>query len=546
MGGHHMRRDAGRENQDIVLKNGLIVDGTGGRPYTANLLIRAGRIHRILPRAIRSRGVTIDCSGRVVAPGFIDTHSHLDWQLPLKGHDELKYPFLAQGITTVVGGNCGASAAGFREGSSLRAQAADNSMNTGQLVLQWDTVAELFERLAASGASHNLALLAGHGSARASIRGMNPSPLHPYETKELLRILEIALEHGARGVSVGLQYQPGLYARPDELKEVALLVRHRDRILAAHPRCVSAVAPGAPARSFAEGCNIAALRELIDLARQTGVRLQISHLAFAGARTWKTSESALRLIDDALADGVDVRFDVCAAHSTVAPVGAALSPWFQAKGRAGFEDMSALRTLRKEMRKAERLLGLGAADVRIADAVDPDLAEYNGKALSEIARLRRSGAVEVLIDIARRTSGRARVLYDRMGNDRVLAELIRHRASLFMTDASVERSGVQNPAAYGAFPRLLRVARDGKLLSLEDVIRRITGAAAERFAIRDRGVLKEGLAADITVFTWENVREGDSTDSMAPEGIEYVFVNGRKIIGAGKKEGPLNAGVPVT
>jgi len=375
---------------------------------------------------------------------------------------------------------------------------------------------------------------------------MNPSPLHPYETKELLRILEVAMEHGARGVSVGLQYQPGLYARPDELKEIALLVRHRDRILAVHPRCVSAVAPGAPARSFAEGCNIAALREVIDLARQTGVRLQVSHLAFAGARTWKTSDSALRLIDDALADGVDVRFDVCAAHSTVAPVSAALSPWFLAKGKSGFEDAAALRTLKKEMRRAERLLGLGAADVRIADAVDPDLAEYNGKTLAEIARLRRSGTVEVLIDIARRTSGRARVLYDRMGNDRVLAELVRHRASLFMTDASVERSGVQNPAAFHAFPRLLRLARDGSLLPLEDIIRRITGAAAERFAIRDRGLLKEGLAADITVFEWESIREGDGDGGLAPEGIEYVFVNGRKVIGAGKKESPLNAGVPIS
>jgi len=199
-----MRRDAGRENQDLVLKNGLIVDGTGAKPAVGNLLIRAGRIHHISANTIRTSGVAIDCAGRVVAPGFIDAHSHLDWHLPIKGHDDLKYPFLAQGITTVIGGGCGWAPAALREGSRWRGQVADNPVSNGQLPLQWDTVEELFERLQGSGASHNLALLAGHGSSRVSIRGLDPSPLHPYESKELLRLLEVAMDQGARGVSVGL------------------------------------------------------------------------------------------------------------------------------------------------------------------------------------------------------------------------------------------------------------------------------------------------------------------------------------------------------
>ena len=176
-----MPRDTARENQDLVLKNGLIVDGTGNRPVTGNLLIRTGRIHRISAQPIRSSGVAIDCAGRVVAPGFIDAHSHLDWHLPLKGHDDLKYPFLAQGITTIVGGNCGWAPAGLREDTRWREQVADNPISNGQLPISWDTVEELFERLQGSGTSHNLALLAGHGSSRVSIRGQNPSPLHPYE-----------------------------------------------------------------------------------------------------------------------------------------------------------------------------------------------------------------------------------------------------------------------------------------------------------------------------------------------------------------------------
>jgi N-acyl-D-aspartate/D-glutamate deacylase len=539
-----MGRDGG--NQDLVLKNGLVVDGTGDKPTVGNLLIRDGRIHRISARPIRSRGVVIDCSDRVVSPGFIDSHSHLDWHLPLKGHDALNYPFLAQGITTVIGGNCGWAPAGLREASRWREQVADNPVGNGRLVLEWDTVEELFERLEGAGASHNLALLAGHGSSRVSIRGLDPAPLHPYESKELLHLLEVALDQGARGVSVGLQQPPGMFARPEELKEIALLVKRRGGILAAHPRAVSAIAPGHPSRVFSDTSNIAALRELLDLARQTGVRLQISHLSFVGSRTWRTAETALRLIDQALTDGLDVRFDTCAVHAATARVSCVLSPWFLARGQAAFDDPAAVRTLRKEIHRTERRLGVAAADIRITDAANQDLAEYNGKLLSEIARLRRLSPSDALIEIARRSAGRARLLCQRTGNDKLLAELIRHRACLFMTGAAAERDGAENPAAYGGFTRALEVARTQKLLPVEEAVRRMTGAAAERFAIRDRGLLKEGLAADIVVFDWENLKDNSSSDgNKVPDGVDYVFMNGRKIIGAGKKESPLNAGIPL-
>jgi N-acyl-D-amino-acid deacylase len=542
-----MRRDAGKESQDIVLKNGLIVDGSGNKPASGNLLIKAGRIHRISPHPIRTTGVAIDCAGRVVAPGFIDAHSHLDWHLPLKGHDDSKYPFLAQGITTIIGGNCGWAPAGLREGTRWREQVADNPLSSCPLPIPWDTVEELFDKLQSSGASQNLALMAGHGSSRVSIRGLDPAPLHPYESKELFRLLEIAMDQGARGVSVGLQLAPGIFARPEELKEIALLVKRRGRILAVHPRSMAAAAPGHPQRSFSQPYNILALREVLDLARKTGVRLQISHLAFFGPRTWRTAESALRLIDQALGDGLDVRFDACAVDAAVGRVSGMLSPWFQARGPAAFEDPDAVKALRREVRRAERLLGVPAADVRVTDIMNPDLLEYNDKPLSEVARLRRLSPSDALIDMARRSAGRARLLQGKMLNDKLLAELIRHRACLFMTGAAVERAGADNPAAFGGMARALQVSREQGLLPVEEIVRRMTGATAERFAIHDRGLLKEGLAADIVVFDWENLKDNSLAQSGArtPDGIDYVFVNGRKIIGAGKKESSLNAGLPL-
>ena len=542
-----MKRATPGKDQDILLKGGLIVDGSGAAPWTGSLLIRAGKIHRLSDRPIRSTAVVIDCAGKVIAPGFIDAHSHLDWHLPIKGHDELKYPFLAQGITTVVAGNCGSAAAGFRENTTWRTQVESGLLKNGLLSITWDTAEDYFARLDLSGASHNIALLAGHGSTRTSIRGNDPAPLHPYEIKELLWLLENAMDQGARGVSLGLQYEPGIFARPEELREVAQLVRRKGKVLAVHARALSALAPGYPVRAFGEAHNLIALRELLDLARLTGVRLQISHLIFVGSRTWRTADTALQLIDRAIADGVDVMFDTYPFHCGASVISVVISPWFLAKGPAAYTDARALRRLKREIRIVERLLGFGPADIQVTNALDPDLTDYNGMFLNEIARLRRMGPIDALIDISRRSGGQAKVLCHRYSNAKIIESLMRHPASLFMTDAWVERTGVQNPAAYGAFPRLLQIVRERQLMPLEDAVRKMTGATAKRFGLADRGLLAQGQPADITVFDAENVRDNTTMTetSAAPTGIDYVFVNGKKIIASGRRESPLNAGVPL-
>jgi N-acyl-D-amino-acid deacylase len=157
------------------------------------------------------------------------------------------------------------------------------------------------------------------------------------------------------------------------------------------------------------------------------------------------------------------------------------------------------------------------------------------------------GPADALIDLSRRSGGQAKVLLHHGSPDKIVEALMRHPAALFMTDAWVELSGVQNPAAYGAFPRLLQLARDRGLLPLEEAVRKMTGAAAERFGLSGRGRLAVGQPADITVFDWDTIRDNTTPDdtSAAPQGIEYVFVNGKKIIGSAKKEHPLNAGVPL-
>jgi N-acyl-D-amino-acid deacylase len=171
------------------------------------------------------------------------------------------------------------------------------------------------------------------------------------------------------------------------------------------------------------------------------------------------------------------------------------------------------------------------------------LKKYDGMFLSEIARIRRQKTEDALIDIARESGGRAAVLCHRYSTEAIVHALIRHPLSLFMTDAWVD-SGAQNPSAYGAFPRFLKLAREKRLLSLEEAVHKMTGAAADRFGLAGRGILAEGAAADVTVFDPQTVEDGESAGTP-PAGIEHVFINGKKVMSGGKKDPPFNSGMPL-
>jgi N-acyl-D-amino-acid deacylase len=542
-----MATNTDRSGQDVLLKGGLIVDGTGAKAFTGNLLLRAGKIHRISPAPIHARGTVIPCAGKVVAPGFIDSHSHMDFRISIKGHDDLKRPFLRQGITTFVAGNCGISAAGFRQGTAFKPQIENHLRGTGLPKLEWDTVGEYFSRLAETGISHNLALLVGHGSLRTSIRGLGATPLHPYESAELGRLLARAMEEGARGVSLGLQCEPGIFASYEELVETALAVKKRSGILSVHMRAMSAVSGFYPVNAFGKPHNIIALEEMLAIAKKTGVRLQISHLAFVGTRTWKTAEAAIALIDRAVAQGADVCFDIYPYLCGVSRINALMPPWFLARGPSAYDDPKAVSRLRRGLALVQRTLGFGAKDIQLIDAREPELKAHDGMFVSEISRSMHVKPEEALIEIARKSGGCAGILCHRYSTEDIVESLMRHPACLFMTDAWVEPSGPQNPSAYGAFPRFLKVAREKKNIPLEEAVRKMTGAAADRFGITDRGILAEGKAADITVFDWEKIEDNNSETEAgnAPAGIEHVFVNGRMVIGGAKNETLPDAGVPL-
>jgi N-acyl-D-amino-acid deacylase len=518
----------------ILLKNGLIVDGTGKKGWIGNLLIRGNRIEKITERDIKIRCKTIDCTGKVIAPGFIDMHSHNDWVLPSKGKTELKIPFTLQGITTFVGGNCGFSAAGFKKDSQHMALIR-NLFKDAYDDIYWKSVTDYFNYLDKTGITHNLILLAAHGTTRISMRGYASSPLVKEEMKEMLSLLEEAMDQGAQGVSLGLGYEPGIYAPMEELGEIARLVKKKDKILTVHAKALSAISGAYPLKPFGKPHNLIALEELIELARCTGVKLQISHLIFVGKKTWNTFPKALSIIDKAISQGVDVKFDTYPYHCGASIINSLLPPWFLARIPRIFDNKTALKRLKIEFRLMEKFLGFGFADIQITCANHPELNEFNGMFLSDIARERGLSQVDNYIDFVRKSKGTARVLMHHYSSPDIIQGLMKHPAALFMTDAWVDLSGVQNPAAFGCFPRFLQIARETKVISLEEAVHKMTGANSERFNIRNRGILKEKLPADITLFNWDTIKDNTtiSGTDAAPTGIEDVFINGMHVV---KKE----------
>ncbi|MFH2130339.1 MAG: amidohydrolase family protein [bacterium] len=533
----------GSQQFRTLLKNGLIVDGTGARPYLGNLLINGDKIETVTAGEIDFKGKTIDCAGRVVAPGVIDMHSHMDWVLPVKDRPELKTPFTRQGVTTFIGGNCGFGVPGFLKNSPHRSILERRVRNLYDL--NWDTMAEYNDAMREQGISHNLLKLAGYGTTRASIQGFDATPMQGEQMRKQLYLLDEAMEQGACGVSFGLQYEPGVFATLDEMKQVAERVKQKDKIITVHMKAYSSLSGTYPLELFGTPHNLLAIEDMLRLARETGVRMQLSHLIFVGERTWKTTDKAFALIDGAIQEGLDVKFDTYAYHCGVSIINVVLPEWFLAGIPDVFESRTSLLKLRAELTLIKTLLGFGYGDIQITKANHPDLEQFNGMFLKDIAEKRGMGEFENFIDFVQKSGGKAAVLNHRYSNLEQVKAMIAHPASLFQTDATVLTDGTQNPAAFGNFPRILQYARDFRLLKLEAVVHKMTGASADRFKIQDRGVLAPNKAADIMVFDWETVRDNntDTSTGETPTGIESVFINGKPVLLGGRTDNTATPGV---
>lgn len=523
--------------QDIVLTNGRLVDGSGAPARPGSLRIGNGRITAIGAASdIATDGAEIiDCGGKVIAPGFIDAHSHMEY-FALNANPDYVDSFTAQGVTTFVAGNCGFSPYGFAPQSPYLSLLENSLFKAGCDTLHWSSYAEFTGVLRQLGVTQNMVHLAGHGSCRTSISGFEARDLTAPEMDQMLALLDQAMEEGVAGVSLGLQYKPGIFARADELEQVARLVQRHDKILSVHARAYSAFSGTYPAVPFGKPHNLKAIEDMLDIVRRTGVRLQFSHLIFVGTRTWKTADRAIALFDRIRAEGHDVMFDMFPYVCGATLLNTILPEWFMAAMPGALRNPLARARLRLTAEIGFRLVGFGYEQMQLVAAACPQYDPYNGLFLPDIASRTGQSCFETMLDILEKSDAEARMLFHNYYSEEIIERLMGHEAALYCTDSWPEPTGSQNPAAFGTFPRFLQIARERGTLSMERAVHRMTGAPAARYRLEGRGLLKPGFAADIVVFDPAVVADNTTPSrcDAAPSGIDHVFINGSRVLAGGQ------------
>jgi len=491
------------EQFDLVIRNGRVVDGTGNPAFFADVGIRGGRITAV--GRISGRAKTqLDAKGLTVAPGFIDVHTHAD---EITGQP-LAENFLRMGVTTVVVGNCGGS-----------------TTNVGRF----------FRELERQRASINVATLIGHNTVRrAAMGGDHDRAPTPAELARMTALVDQAMRDGAVGLSTGLIYLPGVFARTDEIVELAKAIAPYDGIYASHMR-------------HEDSRIFEALDEVIRIAREARVRAEVSHIKLAGERSWGQAGQVLAHLETARASGLDITQDQYAYTASSTTMRQLIPDEVFDGGKNKF-----LGILNDPVKKAKLVADMksklhfrGRDDYAYAVIAsykhDPSL---NGLNVVEAAKkVRGSDAlddqIELVLDLEK--NGSASGVFHGM-NEEDLQKFMRHANTMIACDSGLRKfgEGVPHPRGYGNNARVLgRYVRDLKVLRLEDAIRKMTSLPANTFQLRDRGLLRKGCWADIVVFDAASVT--DSATYNDPHhyavGIPHVLVNGVPVIKNGEHTG---------
>ena len=521
---------------DLVIANGTVVDGTGRARFRADVGVRAGRIAAISAGEPLTGREKMDAAGLVIAPGFIDIHSHGDWILALDDHDAILAPLVLQGITTLVTGQCGFSPAPVTEDSIPLVEAFSEVLRERSLDYAWRSTAEYLDALEQAGVLLNMATLVGHGTLRYAVMGERTGPPSPAEMESFCRLTREAIEEGAFGFSAGLAYAPGVFADNQELLTLLRTVAEMGALFAVHGRAYSWVSSLYRPMILGTAHNIRSVRELIGLARDAGVRLQLSHQIFVGRRTWRTHRTVLREIEQAADGGVDLAFDAFPYTVGNSTINVVFPDWFLDGFDEKVNDPQALRSLKREIDILRLALGLGFPDITLLWGRAPELTEMEGLDFGTIARRLGMPEFEAYMHVARLSKGRARILLGTYSGDgdreQPLQAALAHPLCAFMTDTILTGRGRHNPASFGTFPRVLgRYCRDLGLFALEEAVHRMTGFSAERIGLNEVGRVTEGYWADLVLFdpalVADNTAPGRS--DAKPSGIHSVLISGQVV-----------------
>lgn len=514
-----------------LLKNGKIYDGSGKDAFMGDVLIEDEKIVAVGPALAEKADEVIDLDGLSISAGFFDAHSHNDWFCIKK--EPLKYfePFIRQGITSFITGNCGLSSVGFEQdtpnldkiGGGLFGYKNDDD-KTGV----YPSVKSFFDAIDRKNPC-NIAVLVGHCTARSSVAGWEHRELTPDEKKRMLDIVEQGLKEGACGVSLGMMYEPGRSVSVAETRDMAILAEKYDLPITVHARAESAVSLDYPI--FGRAHILRAMDELVEMSKGLKLKLQYSHAIFVGRSTFKYKEELHRIIDDLRKEGVDAGFDIYNELLGVSVMTVFLPNWFQelsaAERRKPFTKIkfTILATMSMKM------LGFGWKDIEIA-YLGPGLEKYEGKTVHQIAKEEGKSDIDAYLDLCEMSDFKGRANMGPYSTPEIIEWQSKRDNVLYMTDAWVEDYGMQNPAIYDCFPKFIRDSLLGKGDTMPRTIRKMTGAVADRFSIPQRGYLQPGYFADLTVFD-EKEMASATPDQQRSFGIKRVFINGHQVLASG-------------
>ncbi len=512
---------------DIKIINGRVIDGSGNPWFKADVGIENQRIVKIGDLQKESAYEIIDADDLIVAPGFIDSHSHSDLELFRNHFSPQK---IMQGITTEILGQDGFSVAPIRE--ETWEQLRDNVRGLlGELDEEWGwrNLADYFSILEKRGTATNVCSHVGHATIRIHVIGFENREPSYEEFEEMKRLVEQSMREGAIGLSSGLVYPPSCYGSTNELIELCKIVKENYGVYTSHIRGESYTLE----ESMSEAIEIGVMSE---------APIHISHHKASGRDNWGKVMKTLTMIDKARSEGVDITCDQYpyTAGSTMLTV--LLPPWALEGGIQGLLSKLSRFEVREQLKRdmvtgvpgwSSYLRAAGFENIMITYCRKN--VQFEGKTLSNLAEESDKDPFDTVFDLLIDEEASVSIVLFYLSEDDVKT-VMKHQAVMVCTDGLL--GGKPHPRVYGAFPRVLgRYVREEKTLSIQDAVRKMTSLPAQRFRLNERGLLREGMYADITIFDPKRIVDlGTYTNPRQfPVGIEYVIVNGRMVLEKGKQ-----------
>jgi N-acyl-D-amino-acid deacylase len=506
----------------FVIKNGFVVDGSGGKGFPADIEVIGDRINRISKTSISCDSV-VDASGKVVAPGFIDIHSHSDYHILLNPYAESK---VRQGVTTEVNGNCGYSIAPVD--GMIKYEREQQYYNSYKLHLNITSLSDYFSLVKKQGTAINIAMLIGHGTIRGSVMGRRAGASTNKELNRMKMHVKESMDAGAFGISTGLAYVPGAYADTKEIIELAKVVADYNGIYATHMR--------------SEGrMLIEAVEEALDIGGSADIPVEISHLKTMHPENWHKINKVFELIETAQQKGIDVAADRYPYISAYTGLASVVPDWVFADSTEAaikrLEDKEIRKKIEVDLAEQHNNLADYFSRIMLSQCFTDEYKRFEGKTITEVSSQLKLPEMEVIYDILIKEKLMTTAIYFAMNEDNMKSIISKSYVSIgsdagLRADYGPLYEGKPHPRSYGTYPRVFSDFVKTGILTLEQAVYKMTLLPAKRVGIKHRGMIKEGWFADIVIFSPDEMKDRATymQPHVYPAGVDTVIVNGEPVV----------------